>query len=173
MRQGRVGRVRVHGGGDAVDGLVAAGAQDCSTENPLCLGIDRDLHETQRLAFFDRAADPGHRPPPAQDGPSRIAGLLVGHADAPERWIDEQAVGDDAVGDAARFFVQQIGRDDLGLAAAGVRCDPRGYIVTDEFLRTNVPGIWALGDCNGRGAASTTVTALPKRRYICANSRPI
>jgi pyruvate/2-oxoglutarate dehydrogenase complex dihydrolipoamide dehydrogenase (E3) component len=46
--------------------------------------------------------------------------------------------------------------DDLGLDKAGVRVDPRGFIVTDECLRTNVPTIWALGDCNGRGAFTHT-----------------
>jgi pyruvate/2-oxoglutarate dehydrogenase complex dihydrolipoamide dehydrogenase (E3) component len=46
--------------------------------------------------------------------------------------------------------------DDLGLDAAGVRVDPRGYITTDEYLCTNVPFIWALGDCNGRGAFTHT-----------------
>jgi pyruvate/2-oxoglutarate dehydrogenase complex dihydrolipoamide dehydrogenase (E3) component len=46
--------------------------------------------------------------------------------------------------------------DDLGLEKAGVRVDPRGYIVTDEELRTSVPDIWALGDCNGRGAFTHT-----------------
>jgi len=42
--------------------------------------------------------------------------------------------------------------DDLGLDKAGVLTDARGYIEVDDELRTNVPGIWALGDCNGRGA---------------------
>lgn len=46
--------------------------------------------------------------------------------------------------------------DDLGLEKAGVATDHRGYIVVDEQLRTNVPGIWALGDCNGRGAFTHT-----------------
>lgn len=46
--------------------------------------------------------------------------------------------------------------DDLNLAAAGVASDDHGYIVTDEHLRTNVPGIFALGDCNGRGAFTHT-----------------
>jgi pyruvate/2-oxoglutarate dehydrogenase complex dihydrolipoamide dehydrogenase (E3) component len=46
--------------------------------------------------------------------------------------------------------------DDLGLDRAGVRTDARGYIAVDEQLRTNVPGIWALGDCNGRGAFTHT-----------------
>ena len=46
--------------------------------------------------------------------------------------------------------------DDLGLDNAGVATDPRGYIQVDDQLRTNVPGIWALGDCNGRGAFTHT-----------------
>jgi len=46
--------------------------------------------------------------------------------------------------------------DDLGLALAGVRTDARGYIEVDDELRTGVPGIWAIGDCNGRGAFTHT-----------------
>nr|UXE44811.1 putative pyridine nucleotide-disulfide oxidoreductase RclA [uncultured bacterium] len=46
--------------------------------------------------------------------------------------------------------------DDLGLERAGVQQDARGYITVDDELRTNVPGIWALGDCNGRGAFTHT-----------------
>jgi pyruvate/2-oxoglutarate dehydrogenase complex dihydrolipoamide dehydrogenase (E3) component len=46
--------------------------------------------------------------------------------------------------------------DDLGLEKAGVKTDARGYIVVDDELRTNVPGIWALGDANGRGAFTHT-----------------
>ena len=45
---------------------------------------------------------------------------------------------------------------DLGLDTAGVARDAHGYIVVDEQLRTNVPGIWALGDCNGRGGFTHT-----------------
>ena len=46
--------------------------------------------------------------------------------------------------------------NDLGLDRAGVATDPRGYIVVDEQLQTSVPGIWALGDCNGRGTFTHT-----------------
>jgi pyruvate/2-oxoglutarate dehydrogenase complex dihydrolipoamide dehydrogenase (E3) component len=46
--------------------------------------------------------------------------------------------------------------DDLGLDAAGVDVDDRGYIPVDYQLRTNVQGIWALGDCNGRGGFTHT-----------------
>src|SRR5262245_1104914 len=46
--------------------------------------------------------------------------------------------------------------DDLGLDKAGIATDARGSIQVDDQLRTNVPGIWALGDCNGRGAFTHT-----------------
>jgi pyruvate/2-oxoglutarate dehydrogenase complex dihydrolipoamide dehydrogenase (E3) component len=46
--------------------------------------------------------------------------------------------------------------DDLGLDRAGVKTDERGYIIVDDQLRTSAPGIWALGDCNGRGAFTHT-----------------
>jgi pyruvate/2-oxoglutarate dehydrogenase complex dihydrolipoamide dehydrogenase (E3) component len=45
---------------------------------------------------------------------------------------------------------------DLGLERAGVTTDQRGYVVVDDRLQTNVPGIWALGDCNGHGAFTHT-----------------
>ena len=46
--------------------------------------------------------------------------------------------------------------NDLGLDRAGVATDQRGYIVVDDQLQTNVAGVWALGDCNGRGAFTHT-----------------
>jgi pyruvate/2-oxoglutarate dehydrogenase complex dihydrolipoamide dehydrogenase (E3) component len=46
--------------------------------------------------------------------------------------------------------------DDLGLGHAGVARDSHGYITVDDELRTSVAGIWALGDCNGRGAFTHT-----------------
>jgi Pyruvate/2-oxoglutarate dehydrogenase complex, dihydrolipoamide dehydrogenase (E3) component, and related enzymes len=45
---------------------------------------------------------------------------------------------------------------DLELEKAGIAVDQHGYIVVDDQLRTNVPGIWALGDCNGRGGFTHT-----------------
>jgi pyruvate/2-oxoglutarate dehydrogenase complex dihydrolipoamide dehydrogenase (E3) component len=57
--------------------------------------------------------------------------------------------------------------DDLGLDKAGVATDERGYIVVDDELRTNVQGIYALGDCNGRGAF--THTAYNDYEIVAAN----
>ena len=57
--------------------------------------------------------------------------------------------------------------DDLGLNKAGVITDARGYIQVDDGLATGVPGIWALGDCNGRGAF--THTAYNDFEIVAAN----
>jgi len=57
--------------------------------------------------------------------------------------------------------------DDLGLEQAGVAQDKHGHILTDEQLRTNIPGIWALGDCNGKGAF--THTAYNDFEIVAAN----
>ena len=46
--------------------------------------------------------------------------------------------------------------DDLGLDRAGIKTNPRGYIEVDDELHTNVPGVWAMGDCNGKGAFTHT-----------------
>jgi pyruvate/2-oxoglutarate dehydrogenase complex dihydrolipoamide dehydrogenase (E3) component len=46
--------------------------------------------------------------------------------------------------------------DDLGLDKAGIGTNARGYILVDDQLRTNISGIWAMGDCNGQGAFTHT-----------------
>ena len=63
----------------------------------------------------------------------------------------------EAVGSHLLLAVGRVpNTDDLGLNRAGVKTDARGYIAVDDELRTNVPGIWAIGDCNGRGAFTHT-----------------
>lgn len=61
---------------------------------------------------------------------------------------------------AGSHLLLAVGRppntDDLDLDKAGVRCDERGYIIVDDRLQTTAPGIWALGDCNGKGAFTHT-----------------
>ena len=57
--------------------------------------------------------------------------------------------------------------DDLGLEKAGVETDKDGYIKVDDQLRTNAPGIWALGDCNRKGAF--THTAYNDYEIVAAN----
>lgn len=61
---------------------------------------------------------------------------------------------------AGTHLLMAVGRtpntDDLGLELAGVRTDERGYVVVDDQLRTSAEHIWAMGDCNGRGAFTHT-----------------
>jgi pyruvate/2-oxoglutarate dehydrogenase complex dihydrolipoamide dehydrogenase (E3) component len=61
---------------------------------------------------------------------------------------------------AGSHLLLAVGRrpntDDLGLDKAGVATDAKGFIVVDDQCRTNVEGIWAIGDVNGRGAFTHT-----------------
>jgi len=57
--------------------------------------------------------------------------------------------------------------EDLGLDKVGVEVDAHGYITVDDQLRTSVPGIWAMGDCNGRGAF--THTSFNDSEIVAAN----
>ena len=74
------------------------------------------------------------------------------------RWSVECEAGAPAV--VGTHVLVAVGRrpntDDLGLDEAGIAYDERGYITVDDQLRTNVPGIWAMGDCNGKGAFTHT-----------------
>jgi pyruvate/2-oxoglutarate dehydrogenase complex dihydrolipoamide dehydrogenase (E3) component len=77
---------------------------------------------------------------------------------------NQMAVGLDCADDSKEVvgthLLLAVGRvpntGDLGLDKAGVKTDARGYIIVDEELKTDVPGIWAIGDCNGRGAFTHT-----------------
>ncbi|NIX76661.1 FAD-containing oxidoreductase [Microvirga terricola] len=62
---------------------------------------------------------------------------------------------------------RRVNTDDLGLEAAGIAYDSHGIIIVDDELCTNVPGIWALGDCNGKGAF--THTAYNDFEIVAAN----
>jgi pyruvate/2-oxoglutarate dehydrogenase complex dihydrolipoamide dehydrogenase (E3) component len=61
---------------------------------------------------------------------------------------------------AGSHLLLAVGRlpntDDLNLETAGVQIDDRGYVVVDDQLKTNVDHIWAMGDCNGKGAFTHT-----------------
>ena len=88
---------------------------------------------------------------------------------------DDVAVGvnceDDSSDSIGSHVLLAVGRipntDDLGLDHAGVKQDEHGFITVDDQLQTNVPGIWALGDCNGRGAF--THTAYNDYEIVAAN----
>jgi pyruvate/2-oxoglutarate dehydrogenase complex dihydrolipoamide dehydrogenase (E3) component len=72
----------------------------------------------------------------------------------------EVVPADGAAPIAGTHLLVAVGRvpntDDLGLENAGVQTDKRGYIVVDDELRTSVEHIWAMGDCNGKGAFTHT-----------------
>ncbi|MEZ0303156.1 MAG: FAD-containing oxidoreductase [Hyphomicrobiaceae bacterium] len=71
--------------------------------------------------------------------------------------LDSEAGDDEVVGTHLLMAVGlRPNTDDLGLDKAGVAADQRGFIQVDDQLRASVPGIWALGDCNGRGAFTHT-----------------
>ncbi|HVM95227.1 MAG TPA: FAD-containing oxidoreductase [Candidatus Acidoferrales bacterium] len=57
--------------------------------------------------------------------------------------------------------------NDLGLESAGIEMDQRGYIRVNDQLQANVAGVYALGDCNGRGAF--THTAYNDYEIVAAN----
>jgi pyruvate/2-oxoglutarate dehydrogenase complex dihydrolipoamide dehydrogenase (E3) component len=85
------------------------------------------------------------------------------------------AVGVDCTAGApeivASHVLLAVGRrpntDDLGLEAAGILTDEHGFIRVDNTLETSAPGVWALGDCNGRGAF--THTAYNDFEIVAAN----
>jgi pyruvate/2-oxoglutarate dehydrogenase complex dihydrolipoamide dehydrogenase (E3) component len=60
----------------------------------------------------------------------------------------------------ASHLLVAVGRipntDGLGLTEAGIRTDTRGYIVVDDHCRSNVEGVFAVGDVNGHGAFTHT-----------------
>jgi pyruvate/2-oxoglutarate dehydrogenase complex dihydrolipoamide dehydrogenase (E3) component len=82
--------------------------------------------------------------------------------------VDCQQGPPEAIGSHVLLAVgRRPNTDDLALDRAGVATDARGYIQVDDSLATNVPGIWALGDCNGRGAF--THTAYNDFEIVAAN----
>jgi pyruvate/2-oxoglutarate dehydrogenase complex dihydrolipoamide dehydrogenase (E3) component len=94
-------------------------------------------------------------------GFAKRGGQIVAHA--------ECAVGSPGVNGS--HVLLAVGRrpntGDLGLEAANVAIDDRGYIMVDDQLRTSTPGIWALGDCNGKGGF--THTAYNDFEIVAAN----
>ncbi|MBB6096525.1 pyruvate/2-oxoglutarate dehydrogenase complex dihydrolipoamide dehydrogenase (E3) component [Povalibacter uvarum] len=93
---------------------------------------------------------------------------LARHAKGVEVHVDCREGSPSVIGTHVLLAVgRRPNTDDLGLDQAGVTVDKRGYIVVDDELRTSVPGIWAVGDCNGRGAF--THTAYNDYEIVAAN----
>ncbi len=90
------------------------------------------------------------------------------HADGVAVSVDCQAGDPKVIGSHVLLAVgRRPNTDDLGLDLAGIETDPKGYVTVDDMLQTNVPGVWALGDCNGRGAF--THTAYNDFEIVAAN----
>ena len=82
--------------------------------------------------------------------------------------LDCDIGADSATGSHVLLAVgRQPNTDDLGLDRAGVAVDAHGYVIVDDQLRTNADTVWALGDCNGRGAF--THTAYNDFEIVAAN----
>jgi pyruvate/2-oxoglutarate dehydrogenase complex dihydrolipoamide dehydrogenase (E3) component len=93
---------------------------------------------------------------------------LASHAGGIAVGVDCEDGAPEVVGSHVLLAVgRRPNTDDLGLERAGVATDARGYIAVDDGLATNVRGIWALGDCNGRGAF--THTAYNDFEIVAAN----
>jgi pyruvate/2-oxoglutarate dehydrogenase complex dihydrolipoamide dehydrogenase (E3) component len=108
-----------------------------------------------------------------EDVSHAVAGFLK--EEAIDVRVDSKVVGVGKQGNAIAVKVESAGKisqvigthvlvaigrrpntDDLGLEKAGIATDAHGYVQVDDQLRTNVPGVWAMGDCNGRGAFTHT-----------------
>jgi len=71
--------------------------------------------------------------------------------------ISRNGIGSQIVGSHLLMAIERRpNTDDLGLEAAGIAVDDRSFREVDDRLRTNVEGVWAVGDCNGRGAFTDT-----------------
>ncbi len=90
------------------------------------------------------------------------------HADGVAVSVDCQAGDPEVIGSHVLLAVgRRPNTDELGLDLAGIATDAKGYVTVDDMLQTNVPGVWALGDCNGRGAF--THTAYNDFEIVAAN----
>ncbi len=90
----------------------------------------------------------------------RLNAECIGFSKRGEEIVAEADCKEGAREVAGSHVLLAVGRrpntDELGLEKAGVLEDSNGFIAVDDQLRTNVPGIWALGDCNGRGGFTHT-----------------
>ena len=93
---------------------------------------------------------------------------LAPHAEGVSVGVDCESGDPESVGSHVLLAVGRTpNTNDLGLDRAGVAMDKHGYVVVDDQLRTNVDGIYAMGDCNGKGAF--THTAYNDFEIVAAN----
>jgi pyruvate/2-oxoglutarate dehydrogenase complex dihydrolipoamide dehydrogenase (E3) component len=93
---------------------------------------------------------------------------LAPHAEGVSVGVDCESGDPESIGSHVLLAVGRTpNTDDLGLDRAGVAMDKKGYVIVDDQLRTNVDGIYAMGDCNGKGAF--THTAYNDYEIVAAN----
>jgi pyruvate/2-oxoglutarate dehydrogenase complex dihydrolipoamide dehydrogenase (E3) component len=101
----------------------------------------------------------------------RLNAECIGFSTRGEEIVAQAECADGAQEVGGSHVLLAVGRrpntGDLGLEAAGVVMDAHGYIAVDDQLRTSAPGIWALGDCNGKGGF--THTAYNDFEIVAAN----
>jgi len=132
--------------------VVEKGAHLVSREDPDISEMIREILEAEGIRIRTGAECITFRPHPD--------GVAVG--------VDCSEGAPEVIGSDVLLAVgRRPNTDDLDLARAGVAMDERGYIKVDDGLATNVPGIYAMGDCNGRGAF--THTAYNDFEIIAAN----
>jgi len=117
---GGVGRFGVHDVEEAVDGFVAAYAEEGCAEDFFGIGIDEGFHEAEAFAFFKRAVHAGHGAGGDEGGLAGFAYLIFGEADAGQRRVHIHGIAGNAIGDAARVVVEQVGGDDFVVVVCGV-----------------------------------------------------
>ncbi|KAG9610429.1 hypothetical protein KCV01_g3141, partial [Aureobasidium melanogenum] len=93
---------------------------------------------------------------------------LAAHPDGVAVGVDCREGHPEVIGSHVLLAVgRRPNTDDLSLEQAGIKVDARGYIVVDDRLQSSVEGVWALGDCNGKGAF--THTAWNDYEIVAAN----
>ena len=132
---------------EVADRLIAREDPDVST-------AVRQMLEAEGLAFHFGVKDARVRP--GGDG----AGVRIDFTTGGAAQVVEGSHVLAAVG-------RRPNTDDLDLDKAGIATDAKGYITVDDELRTSAPGVWALGDCNGRGAF--THTSYNDHEIVAAN----
>jgi len=116
----RIRRFGIHHVKDRVNGLVAAGSKDGSSQDLVSLGIHDDLHKTLCLALLNGAANLCHRPPPNQRAATAFANFFLRQACTAERRINVQSIGGNAIADFARVIVQKIRPDNFSIVEGRV-----------------------------------------------------
>jgi pyruvate/2-oxoglutarate dehydrogenase complex dihydrolipoamide dehydrogenase (E3) component len=125
--------------------------------------IGREDHDVSDAITRDPGGG-GH--PGNGSGPNAFDWSLIRMA-LPSAWIAVKAHRPSSDRDVLMATGRRPNTDDLGLDTAGVEVDDHGYIKIGDDLATTAEGIWALGDCNGKGAF--THTAYNDFEIVAAN----